>query len=366
MCKTTLVDMKNKIVSCLVAAVALLSGSHANQLLADGLSRDGLSREQWQLSRPACASLTDRWGESIVLRGTLRPGAQKGVVSFESDPEQKEELREWTRERLGQMVTVELILEDGRTDEVTVPLTAALPGNFRLSGISLTEDSAAAFASRSEEIAALRTKAEKGDVESQLQLAHCFRVGLLVSPSLEEAVTWWHKAAESGSCEAMYNLGCAYAYGEGVPADAAEAAAWWRRAAEKGDALSQAALGNCYLYGQGVPPSDAEAVIWWRRAAEQGFPEAQFNLAYCYEKGTGVEQSYEDAVAWYSKAAEQGNVMAQYNLGVCYEQGKGVEKDPEKAVRLYRKAAALGFCPAQEALREMEPGKQAPAATNRH
>lgn len=325
MCQTTLVDMKNKIVSCLVAAVALLSGSHVHQLLADGLSR-----EQWQLSRPACASLTDRWGESIVLRGTLRPGAQKGVVSFESDPEQKEELREWTRERLGQMVTVELILEDGRTDEVTVPLTAALPGNFRLSGISLTEDSAAAFASRSEEIAALRTKAEKGDVESQLQLAHCFRVGLLVSPSLEEAVTWWHKAAESGSCEAMYNLGCAYAYGEGVPADAAEAAAWWRR------------------------------------AAEQGFPEAQFNLAYCYEKGTGVEQSYEDAVAWYSKAAEQGNVMAQYNLGICYEQGKGVEKDPEKAVRLYRKAAALGFCPAQEALREMEPGKQAPAATNRH
>ncbi|HIX89094.1 MAG TPA: hypothetical protein H9976_08270, partial [Candidatus Akkermansia intestinavium] len=64
--------MKNKIVSCLVAAVALLSGSHAHQLLADGLSRDGLSREQWQLSRPACASLTDRWGESIVLRGTLR------------------------------------------------------------------------------------------------------------------------------------------------------------------------------------------------------------------------------------------------------------------------------------------------------
>lgn len=297
-------------------AAALLLGSQADQILAE------------DLSRPAGASLTDSRGASLELRGTVKFDARKGVAVFDANPEQKEALRAWTRARLGESVKVSFTLEDGPTEEVTVPLSMALPGSFQLAGISLPKDASAGRVSRAEEIAALRAKAEAGDVEAQLQLAD----------------------------ESLY----------GTPMDIEEAVVWWRKAAEAGDALSQEELASCYYDGKGGAPSQTEAAVWWRKAAEQGVSLAQFNLACCYETGTGVEQSHEEAAAWWRKAAEQGFAPAQYNLACCYEAGKGVEQSCEEAVAWWRRAADQGFRLAQEALREMELHEQenAPAASH--
>lgn len=218
-------------------AAALLLGSQADQILAE------------DLSRPAGASLTDSRGASLELRGTVKFDARKGVAVFDANPEQKEALRAWTRARLGESVKVSFTLEDGPTEEVTVPLSMALPGSFQLAGISLPKDASAGRESRAEEIAALRAKAEAGDVEAQLQLADEILYGAPMD--IEEAVVWWRKAAEQGSCEAMYHLGCVYSCGAGVPADDTEAVAWWRKAAEAGDALSQEELASCYYDGKG-------------------------------------------------------------------------------------------------------------------
>ena len=304
----------------------------------------------------ASVRMTDSKGAGLELRGTVRLGDQEGALHFAAVPEQKEALREWTQARLGQRVVVALTLEDGRTEDVIVPIIATLPGEFQLGGVSLASPNEQEIPP--EDMPWLYNEAEKGDAEAQLLMGNCFCIGRNVPKSLEKAVTWWRKAAKQGASEAMYNLGCAYSLGEGVPQSDDEAYQWWRRGAEAGDVRSQTALGDCYRDGMGVSPSEAEALKWWRKAAEQNFPEAQYNLAYCYAEGIGVEQSYEDAVLWFSRAAAQGDEMAMYSLAHFYEQGLGVEKDPEWAILLYLNAATRGYRPAQEVLEERGLWKQ--------
>lgn len=342
--------MKNGVIRNLVKVAMLFIGNCLPLMAEEPCPESRSSADQ------ASVKMTDSKGASLELKGTVRPGDQEGVFLFNAVPEQKEALREWTQERIGQRVVVGLTLEDGRTEDVIVPIIAALPGEFQLVGLSL--DFLNEQEIPPEDMPWLHSEAEKGAAEAQLLLGNCFCTGRNVPKSPKQAVIWWLKAAEQGAPEAMYNLGCAYSLGEGVPQSDDEAYQWWRRGAEAGDVRSQTALGDCYRDGMGVSPSEAEALKWWRKAAEQNFPEAQYNLAYCYAEGIGVEQSYEDAVLWFSRAAAQGDEMAMYSLAHFYEQGLGVEKDPEWAILLYLNAATRGYRPAQELLEERGLWKQ--------
>lgn len=336
--------MKNGIIRNLVKVAMLFIGNCLPLMSEEPCPESRSSADQ------ASVKLTDSKGSSLELKGTVRPGDQEGVFLFNAVLEQKESLREWTQERIGQRVVVGLTLEDGRTEDVIVPIIAALPGEFQLVGLSL--DFLNGQEIPPEDMPRLYSEAEKGDAEAQLLLGDCFCSGRNVPKSPEQAVIWWLKAAEQGAPEAMYNLGCAYSLGDGVPQNDEEAYRWWRKGAEAGDVHAQSALGDCYRDGTGVSSSEAEALKWWRKAAEQDVPEALYNLAYCYTEGIGVEQSNEKAVFWFSKAAEQGDEMAMYSLAHFYEQGLGVEKDPEWATLLYLKAATRGYRPAQEVLEE--------------
>lgn len=343
--------MENGIIRNLIKAATLFIGNCVAPLMAEESPHESCAPAEH-----ASVRMTDSKGAGLELRGTVRLGDQEGALHFAAVPEQKEALREWTQARLGQRVVVALTLEDGRTEDVIVPIIATLPGEFQLGGVSLASPNEQEIPL--EDMPWLYNEAEKGDAEAQLLMGNCFCIGRNVPKSLEKAVTWWRKAAKQGASEAMYNLGCAYSLGEGVPQSDDEAYQWWRRGAEAGDVRSQTALGDCYRDGMGVSPSEAEALKWWRKAAEQNFPEAQYNLAYCYAEGIGVEQSYEDAVLWFSRAAAQGDEMAMYSLAHFYEQGLGVEKDPEWAILLYLNAATRGYRPAQEVLEERGLWKQ--------
>lgn len=343
--------MENGIIRNLIKAATLFIGNCVAPLMAEESPHESCAPAEH-----ASVRMTDSKGAGLELRGTVRLGDQEGALHFAAVPEQKEALREWTQARLGQRVVVALTLEDGRTEDVIVPIIATLPGEFQLGGVSLASPNEQEIPP--EDMPWLYNEAEKGDAEAQLLMGNCFCIGRNVPKSLEKAVTWWRKAAKQGASEAMYNLGCAYSLGEGVPQSDDEAYQWWRRGAEAGDVRSQTALGDCYRDGMGVSPSEAEALKWWRKAAEQNFPEAQYNLAYCYAEGIGVEQSYEDAVLWFSRAAAQGDEMAMYSLAHFYEQGLGVEKDPEWAILLYLNAATRGYRPAQELLEERGLWKQ--------
>lgn len=277
--------MKNGIIRNLVKVAMLFIGNCLPLMAEEPCPVSRSSADQ------ASVKLTDSKGSSLELKGTVHPGAQEGVFLFNAVPEQKESLREWTQERIGQRVVVGLTLEDGRTEDVIVPIIAALPGEFQLVGLSL--DFLNGQEIPPEDMPWLHSEAEKGAAEAQLLLGNCFCTGRNVPKSPEQAVIWWLKAAEQGAPEAMYNLGCAYSLGDGVPQNDEEAYHWWRKGAEAGDVHAQTALGDCYRDGTGVSPSESEALKWWRKAAEQDVPEALYNLAYCYTEGIGGELSNE-------------------------------------------------------------------------
>lgn len=71
----------------------------------------------------------------------------------------------------------------------------------------------------------IRTKAEKGDAQSQFELGNAFYIGSLgVAKDQVEAAKWYRRAAEQDLPEAQHNLGVSYADGQGVAKDEAEAA----------------------------------------------------------------------------------------------------------------------------------------------
>ena len=198
-------------------------------------------------------------------------------------------------------------------------------------------------------IAALKAKAEKGDLKSQFILGTIYYAGIGVTQDYVEAVKWYRKAAISKVpvVNAQYMLGFCYYKGLGVTQDYAVAGKWFRKAAELNYAEAQLVLGVCYANGEGVAKNKMEAVRWYRKAAEQNNSDAQCNLGNCYANGEGVAKDDVEAVKWYRKAAEQNCALAQDNLGNCYANGRGVVKDAVEAVKWYRKAAEQNLANAQ-------------------
>ena len=252
--------------------------------------------------------------------------------------------------------------------------------SLRLVGFLLIAMSCAAMAQTSQNITALKAKAESGNAEAQYTLGESYYWGKGVHLNYAQAAIWWRKAAEQGDAQAQVKLGDLYSLGQGVPQDYAQATIWYRKAAEQSYAAAQFSMGAAYDYGQGVPQDHAQAALWYRRAAEQGHESAQINLGYLYEYGMGVPQDYVQSVFWfrkaaehhgsmnaeyflkevYQKAAEQGIAEAQYNLGEMYFLGEGIhmfsfgkdvrQNDLAQSVFWFRKAAEQGNSEAQSFL----------------
>ncbi|KRD71707.1 tetratricopeptide repeat protein [Ensifer sp. Root278] len=72
--------------------------------------------------------------------------------------------------------------------------------------------------------------------------------------------------AEKGDVEAEIDIGIRYQTGEGVARDVLKAIGWYRGPAEKGNAKAQFLLGTIYFNGaEGVRQNYAEALRWYRR-----------------------------------------------------------------------------------------------------
>lgn len=148
--------------------------------------------------------------------------------------------------------------------------------------------------------------------------------------------------ADDGDLKAQTVLGMAYALGKSAPQDSGEAVKWYGKAAERGFPIAQYELAMAYDSGSGVARNKSEAVKWYRKAAEQGFAEAQNNLGFAYEHGQGITKNYSEAVKWYQKAAEQGSKEASFNLGLLYVTGKGIAQDYVAAYMWFSLVAAEG------------------------
>ena len=202
-------------------------------------------------------------------------------------------------------------------------------------------------ATNRETIQEIKSKAEKGDAQAQLNLGFCYASGQGVAKDEVEAMKWYRKAAEQNLAQAQCNLGWCYFNGVGVTKDLVEAVKWYQKAAAQGHISAQTSLGICYERGDGVPKNYVEAVKWYRKAAEQNDTTAQCRLGDLYYDGMGVGKNFVEAMKWYRKAADQGNAQAQFGIGGCYQFGCGTTTNLTEAVKWYQKAAAQGHISAQ-------------------
>ena len=187
--------------------------------------------------------------------------------------------------------------------------------NARITEAILTQDETEQETQYSElDIEQLRTAAEQGQVNAQLELGRRYSRGIGVSTNNDLAAQWYRRAAEQGHATAQGRLALMYYEGRGVPQNDSLAVQWLNRAAEQNHMSSQNNLALMYVEGRGAPQNDNLAVQWFRRAAEQGHAAAQANLGFMYEYGRGVPRDFSTAEHWYRLAAEQGYERGQSNL----------------------------------------------------
>jgi TPR repeat protein len=104
-----------------------------------------------------------------------------------------------------------------------------------------------------------KTKAEKGDVHAQKEIAEKFRTGKGVKKDQVQAVFWYQKAAKQGYAPAQNGLAFCYMFGMGAEKDEIQAISLYQTAAEQGYAPAQSFLGVCYALGWGVAKDEIEA-----------------------------------------------------------------------------------------------------------
>jgi len=154
-----------------------------------------------------------------------------------------------------------------------------------------------------ENLDALKTKAEKGDAEAQVNLAGCYAKGIGVVKDQTKAVEWFKKAADQGNAKAQASLGLHYLLFP--PNDYQKAAELFQKAAIQGVDIAQAYLGICFHEGFGVAKDGVKAIGWFQKAAAQGLDVAQHALAKCYLEGTGCTKNDVKAHVWLTLYAAQ-------------------------------------------------------------
>ena len=129
-------------------------------------------------------------------------------------------------------------------------------------------------------LAAVRTKADRGDADAQFGLGLRYGNGIGGALDFVQAASWYRKAADQDYPLAQYNLGVMFARGQGVPQDNAVSAGWIRKAAEGGDAGGQYDLGVlCHRASVdrlrvGNVEARIEAYMWFHLAAAQGYKDS--------------------------------------------------------------------------------------------
>jgi hypothetical protein len=126
-------------------------------------------------------------------------------------------------------------------------------------------------------VQALIAKAEQGNVQSQVKLAHMYWTGDVgARQNTERAMAWARRAANSGDVSAQFFLGWMCSCSE--TSNKAESIRWYRKAAEQGDMWGQYYTGVAYQRGCGTETNLAEAGRWYMAAAAQGCEPARAAL----------------------------------------------------------------------------------------
>ncbi|EXX53796.1 Tpk1p [Rhizophagus irregularis DAOM 197198w] len=196
-----------------------------------------------------------------------------------------------------------------------------------------------------------KKSADKGFMESQLQIGKCYSKGIGTETDKVKAIELILESAKKAKngCAQNY-LGELYELGRDVNKDLKQAAYWYCKAAENGCMIADYNLGKCYENGNGVKKDEIKAFEYYKKSADQDYLVAQFKLGNCYLNKIGTEVDKTKAFESYKKASDQGYLCAQYKLGNCYLNGIGTEVDKAKAFELYKRAIDKGHKVSQDNL----------------
>jgi TPR repeat protein len=199
-------------------------------------------------------------------------------------------------------------------------------------------------------ISDLEAKAERGFVQSQIELARAYYAGYGVMQDLKKAAYWYQKAAENGDPVAQNEIGFLYQKGAGVPADSARAMHWYQLSAASGLLRAKVNVGVMYLWGSGVRKDPALAAQFFRDAANRGNGAAATYLGTMYYFGIGLDRDRATAEHWFATGAKLRDPVAARDLGSLYLGMDGHFRNVGKAATLLRKSANGGYISAMEIL----------------
>jgi TPR repeat protein len=199
-------------------------------------------------------------------------------------------------------------------------------------------------------VAEIQTKAAKGFVKQELELAAAYFAGRGVSKDPAQAAYWYRKAADQGNPAAQVYLGYLYTAGIGVPRDTAEAIRWYRRAASANSPQAEVNLAGHYMRGDGVKQDTAEALRLLRSAAEKGYGRADAYLGWASYVGSGVPVDHAAAEASFKKGVKRHDPEAECFLAAWDANEPGHAPDLAHEAKLLRLSAATGYVPAIHAL----------------
>src|SRR5580692_11579531 len=195
-------------------------------------------------------------------------------------------------------------------------------------------------------LAEVQTKAAKGFVKQELELAADYFVGRGVPKDLTQSAYWYRKAADQGNPPAQLYLGYMYTVGMGVPQDKAEAVRWYRRASSSNYPEAKVNLAALYMRGDGVKQDPQEALRLLKSADEKRDGRADAYLGLASYLGTGVPVDDAAAEAWFKAGVKQHDPEAAFFLVVLDGQEPGRALDLASQIKLLRLSATGGYVPA--------------------
>src|SRR5579859_1587905 len=195
-------------------------------------------------------------------------------------------------------------------------------------------------------VADLETKAARGYVKQQLELAADYFAGRGVPKDVTQSAYWYRKAADQGNPAAQVYLGYMYTVGMGVPQDKAEAVRWYRRAASAGNAEAQVNLAALCIRADGVKQDIQEALRLLKSAADKRDGRADAYLGLASYLGTGGAVDHPAAEAWFKIGVRHQDPEAEFLLASFDENEPGRVPDLVNDAKLLRLSAAAGYVPA--------------------
>ena len=125
------------------------------------------------------------------------------------------------------------------------------------------------------DVARLKTLADKNDPEAQYQLASVYFDGPDAKELFPQIMSLYESSAQLGYTDSQYYLGVIYDKGRGVDKNDEKARGWYKLAAENNHAIGQFNFAVFLMQGRGGEKNEDEAWSWMRKSGSQGYAAAQ-------------------------------------------------------------------------------------------